>query len=168
MFSVNAWAYRWNHDAVDFCALWGSFWCGIVDGKIRIHTMCPIVRVYPENVFLMNNNRRMCVCSMGILGVRWYRRWLAVAYGVEWVTTTTSTMRTMTMTTLVQSNFEGLQCSEKRYNKRQNNTNFAHCLGGFWLISIEWVEFGLEFNFWLIVSKNKSWFLFLSFFFCLH
>lgn len=134
MFSADAWACRLNHDAVDFCGWLVSFWCDIVDGKIRTRTVCRIVRVCPESAVSMNSSRRMCVYSMDILVVRWCRHWLAVAFAAVLATTMTSTMTTTTMMMPVQSYFVGLHLvvcfffifwKEKDRNKRQNNTNLV-------------------------------------------
>lgn len=132
MFSADVLACHLNHDAVDSCVWLVNFWCDIVDGRIRIRTVCRIVRACPESVVSMNSNRKMCVYSMDILVVRWYRHWWAVAFVVVLATTMTSTMTMRTTMMLVQSCFvvlHGCVCrvfllerKRKNRNKRQNNT----------------------------------------------
>lgn len=72
-FSAVASTCRWSRDAEDFCALSMNFWCDIVDGKTRRHTVCPTVRVCLESDAWVNSNRRMFVDSTDILVVHLYR-----------------------------------------------------------------------------------------------
>lgn len=174
MFLVDAWAYRSNHDAVDFCVLLTSFWCDIVDGKIRIRTMYRIVRVYPESVFLTSNNMRMCDGNMDTLVVHWYRHWLVVAFVAVSATMMTSTMWTMMMMRLVRSYFVSLHCfffGRKIQQERQNNTNFAQCFffgfktdKFFFLKFFQFSKEFKEFCIWFIEKIKKLIFVFVIFY----
>lgn len=165
MFLINVLACHLIRDAGDFYALLMNFWCGTVDGKIRIRTMYPTVRVYLENAVSTSSSMKMCDDNMDILVVHWFRHWLVAAFEVVM-----ATMKTMMMMMLIQQHFEGLHFWKNitKYKTIQillefrldfllifffGFINFEFRKSTFFLIFINWVIKSIDFT--VLEENNK-------------